>query len=81
MARIKHDSHLYQPLKYVDILTDYGFKLLFGDKELLMAFLNALFEGSGKEVTSVRYLNKEFVSIHHSGRTIYYDVLCKINGN
>lgn len=42
MSIIKHDSHLYQPLKYVDILTDYGFKLLFGDRELLMAFLNAL---------------------------------------
>ncbi len=50
MARIKNDSHLYKPLKYVDILTDYGFKLLFGNKELLMAFLNALFEDSGKVV-------------------------------
>ena len=81
MARIKQDSHLYQPLKYVDILTDYGFKLLFGDKELLMAFLNALFEGSGKVVTSVRYLNKEVVALHHNGRTIYYDLHCKINGS
>ena len=81
MARIKLDSHLYQPLKYVDILTDYGFKLLFGDKELLMAFLNALFEDCGKVVTSVRYLNKEVVALHHNGRTIYYDLHCKINGS
>ena len=80
MARIKCDSHLYKPLKYVDILTDYGFKLLFGDKELLMAFLNALFEESGKVVTSVRYLDKELLDDNHRGRTIYYDVLCKING-
>lgn len=80
MARIKQDSHLYHPLKYVDILTDYGFKLLFGDKELLMAFLNALFEESGKVVTSVRYLGKEIVAVHRNSRTIYYDLLCKING-
>ncbi len=38
MARVKADSHLYQPLKYVDLLTDYGFKLVFGDRELLIAF-------------------------------------------
>jgi predicted transposase/invertase (TIGR01784 family) len=81
MAAIKHDSHLYKPLKYVDILTDYGFKLLFGDKELLMGFLNALFEDDGKVVTSVRYLSKEIVSVTRRGRTIYYDLLCKINGS
>ena len=80
MATIKHDSHLYKPLKYVDILTDYGFKLLFGDKELLMGFLNALFETDGKVVTSVRYLGKEVMSVTRVGRTIYYDLLCKING-
>jgi len=80
MARIKSDSHLYKPLKYVDILTDYGFKLLFGDRELLMAFLNALFEESGKVVTSVRYLNKEILAVNRRGRTIYYDILCKIDG-
>ena len=81
MARIKEDSHLYKPLKYVDLLTDYGFKLVFGDKELLIAFLNALFEKEGKVVTSVRYLNKEMVSVNRHERTIFYDVLCKINGH
>ena len=81
MARINEDSHLYQPLKYVDLLTDYGFKLVFGDKELLIAFLNALFEKEGKVVTSVKYLSKEMVSVNRHGRTIYYDVLCKTNGH
>lgn len=45
--------------KYIDLLTDFGFKRVFGDKELLRAFLNALFEKEGKVIKSVRYINKE----------------------
>lgn len=80
MARVKKDSKLYIPSKYVDLMTDYGFKLAFGDKELLMHFLNALFEKEGKVVKSVRYVNKEITSSHQQGRKIYYDVICKIDG-
>ena len=34
--------------RFIDPLTDYGFKLLFGsepDKDIMIEFLNALFEG------------------------------------
>ena len=36
------------PEKYIDPLTDFGFKRLFGsepDKDIMIEFLNALFEG------------------------------------
>jgi len=41
--------------KYIDLLTDYGFKRVFGSKDLLIAFLNALFEEDGKVIKSVTY--------------------------
>lgn len=63
--------------KYIDMLTDFGFKRIFGDKELLMAFLNAFFESEGKVITSVRNINKEMTPVNKDDRTIFYDVLCK----
>lgn len=66
---------------YVDLLTDYGFKLAFGDKNNLLHFLNSLFEDDGISFKSVRYLNKELTSMHKSGRTIFYDVLCKTDND
>ncbi|MDY4943253.1 MAG: PD-(D/E)XK nuclease family transposase, partial [Candidatus Limisoma sp.] len=45
--------------KYISLLTDFGFKRIFGtdlNKDLLIGFLNALFEGS-HVITDVKYLN------------------------
>ena len=66
--------------KYIDLLTDFGFKRVFGDKELLIAFLNALFESEGKVIKSVTYINKEMTPMSKDDRTIIYDVLCKVDG-
>jgi len=66
--------------KYIDILTDYGFKRVFGNKELLIAFLNALFERDGKVIKSITYINKEMTPTYKGERTIFYDVLCKVDG-
>lgn len=63
--------------KYMNLLTDYGFKTVFGDKELCLAFLNAFFEEEGKVITSVRHINKEMTPINKADRTIFYDILCK----
>lgn len=65
--------------KYMSLLTDYGFKAVFGDKELLLSFLNALFEKEGKTITSVSYINKEMTPQNKQDRVIFYDVLCKTN--
>ena len=66
--------------KYIDLLTDYGFKRVFGNKELLIPFLNALFEEEGKVIKSVTYINKEMTPANRDDRTIFYDVLCKVDG-
>lgn len=66
--------------KYIDLLTDYGFKRVFGNKDLLIAFLNALFEPDGKVIKAVTYINKEMTPINKEDRTIFYDVLCKVDG-
>ena len=49
--------------RYISLLTDFGFKRIFGtkpNKDLLINFLNSLFEGF-QVITDVRYLNSEHV--------------------
>ena len=48
--------------KYINPYTDFGFKKLFGtemNKDLLISFLNALFNNSEREIENVQYLNGE----------------------
>ena len=48
--------------RYINPYTDFGFKKLFGtemNKDLLISFLNALLNGSEKEIEDVQYLNSE----------------------
>ena len=49
--------------RYVSLLTDFGFKRIFGtdpNKELLINFLNSLFDGE-EVIKDVKYLNSENV--------------------
>nr|WP_316815835.1 PD-(D/E)XK nuclease family transposase [Pedobacter nyackensis] len=48
--------------RFIDPLTDYGFKRLFGsepDKDIMIDFLNALFEGE-KIVADITYSPTEY---------------------
>ena len=65
--------------RYINPLTDFGFKYLFGNGEILKMFLNALFEREGKVVKSVRYMNKEKTAEAADDRTIIYDIFCKVD--
>ena len=69
--------------KYIKPTTDFGFKKLFGtelNKDLLISFLNALFEGE-KEISDVRYLDKEFLGAHREDRRAILDIYCEdVNG-
>ena len=56
-------------------LTDWGFKKIFGDKELLMDFLNSLLEGE-RVITDLRYLNTERIPDDGDGRRTVYDLYC-----
>ena len=58
----------YTEERYISLLTDFGFKRIFGtdpNKDLLIDFLNSLFDGE-HVVKDVTYLNSEHVGDVHS---------------
>ncbi len=63
---------------FINLQTDYGFKLIFGlpeNKHILMRFLNAVF-GDDLTVTDVVYHNKEILPATPDGKRIIYDIYC-----
>lgn len=65
--------------KYINPYTDFGFKKLFGtemNKDLLISFLNALFNGNEKEIEDVQYLNGENLGDGYGDRRSIFDVYC-----
>ena len=61
---------------FIDPCTDYGFKRIFGDKELLINFLNSLLEGE-RVITKLDYMNNERVAKQKDERRVIYDLYCK----
>ena len=61
---------------FIHPLTDWGFKRIFGDKELLMDFLNSLLEGE-RVITDLSYLNTERLAEESDGRKTVYDLYCE----
>jgi len=61
---------------FIHPLTDWGFKRIFGDKELLMDFLNSLLEGE-RVITDLSYLNTETQPEENDGRKTVYDLYCE----
>lgn len=57
---------------------DEGFKRIFGDKILLMDFLNSFVDAGGK-IVDLTYENKELVSVEDEGRTIIFDLFCTLD--
>ena len=65
--------------RYINPYTDYGFKKLFGtelNKDLLMSFLNALFNGH-EVIRDVTYLNSEHFGDAYLNRKAIFDVYCE----
>ena len=65
--------------RFINPYTDFGFKKLFGtemNKDLLISFLNALFNGSEKEIEDVQYLNGENLGDGYGDRRSIFDVYC-----
>ena len=65
--------------RYISLLTDFGFKRIFGtdpNKDLLIDFLNSLFDGE-QVVKDVTFLNSEHVGDVHSDRKAIFDVYCE----
>lgn len=65
--------------RYVNPYTDFAFKLLFGtdlNKEILIGFLNALFDGR-QVIADVTYLNSEHLGSREPERRAVFDVYCE----
>jgi len=61
---------------YLNPLTDFGFKKIFLNKELLMAFLNDIV---GTEINDITYLPTEGIGNYKYERTAIFDLLCQTN--
>ena len=77
---MKNNTLFSNPLDrdFIRLLTDFGFKRVFGSKErsgILKRFLNALFEGE-KHITKVEYRDKELLPEHERGKKILFDIYC-----
>ena len=65
--------------RYINPYTDFGFKKLFGtelNKDLLISFLNAVFNDSSREITDISYLNTERLGEGYGDRRAVFDVYC-----
>ena len=65
--------------RYISLLTDFGFKRIFGtamNKDLLICFLNSLFNGR-QVVKDVSYLNPEHLGDVYTDRRAIFDVYCE----
>ena len=65
--------------KFINPYTDFGFKKLFGtemNKDLLISFLNALFNNSEREIEDIQYLNGENLGDGYGDRRSVFDVYC-----
>lgn len=63
---------------YINPLTDFGFKRIFGTKfnsDLLVSFLNAIFDGE-RVIKSVEYSNNEHFGTNEISRRAVFDVYC-----
>jgi len=64
--------------KYIDPLSDFGFKHLFGgdpNKEVMIDFLNALFEGE-KQIIDIVYNPTEYAGDDKDHKKVCFDLLC-----
>lgn len=69
----------YTEERYISLLTDFGFKRIFGtdpNKELLINFLNSLFDGE-EVIKDVKFLNSENVGDVYTERKAIFDVYCE----
>jgi predicted transposase/invertase (TIGR01784 family) len=58
---------------YLNPLTDFGFKKIFEDKELMIAFINDIV---GTEIKAVQYLPTEGLGLRAEDRKVIFDILC-----
>lgn len=65
--------------KFIDPFTDTGFKIVFGEEDILRQFLNALFEKDPgfNQIERVEYRPNERTREWTEGKSIVYDIFCE----
>lgn len=66
-----------EPGLYINPMTDYGFKRIFGDEKVTAAFLNDLLEPQSR-IQKVIFLNKEEQAENEDGKGVVYDIRCQL---
>jgi predicted transposase/invertase (TIGR01784 family) len=61
--------------RYIDLKTDFGFKLVFGTKEYLIHFLNSVLKIKGG-IKEILYRSTERKGISKDDRSTFYDLHC-----
>ena len=67
-----------KPSRYIDLLSDHGFKYIFGrepNKDLLIHFLNELIRGE-KNINDIQYSKNEFYNAGEQDGAVIFDLLC-----
>ncbi|MDR0792200.1 MAG: Rpn family recombination-promoting nuclease/putative transposase [Chitinophagaceae bacterium] len=79
MSKTKNNKDIALPIgRYIDLLTDFGFKLIFGterNKDVLIAFLNELFKGR-KVIRDIIYNPQEKKGPVKDYRSSSFDITC-----
>jgi predicted transposase/invertase (TIGR01784 family) len=67
---------------YINLLTDFGFKRIFGIKEVMLHFLNTVLADDIKDsIVDVHYDNSERLGITQYDRKAIYDLICTTGKN
>ena len=72
-----NQDNLHQPGLYINPMTDYGFKRIFGDECVTAAFLNDLLKPKPK-IHKVIFLNKEEQAENEDNKGVVYDIRCEL---
>ena len=62
--------------RYINVLTDYGFKRVFGDEEVMTAFLTDLLQPKSP-ISKITFLDKELDGLTQYERGVVYDLFCR----
>ena len=62
--------------RYLNPLTDYGFKKVFGEKDIMIAFLTDLLNPASP-IEDVIFLDKEMEADGEDMRSVIYDLRCQ----
>jgi len=66
--------------RYINLLTDFAFKRIFGNeehKDLLIHFLNEVLSPEGKKIKDLRFKNNEQTIDNKEDRKVIFDFYCE----